>query len=100
MEIVDRRFAKTPRRKRPRESRAIPAGREDSRRADSLRSYRQDHADKRQVRLKFAVSRRVESASPRRVPLVRAPMRMLTRPALPEGEMNELRFRRKAREPA
>src|SRR6478736_6562484 len=97
MATVDRRFAKTPRPKRPEESRAISAGREDSRCDDSLRSSRQALADNRQARSKFAVSRRVESASPPRVPQAPAPMRMLTKPAPPVEETSARQSRRKER---
>src|SRR5947207_1853574 len=97
MAIVDQRFAKTPRPKRPEESRAISAGREDSRRDDSLRCCRQAHADKRQARSKSAAIRRVESANPPRVPQARAPMRMLTKPAPPVEETSAQRSRRKGR---
>src|SRR5438067_9959780 len=83
MAIVDQRFAKTPKQKRPEELRAISAGREDSRCDDSLRFSRQAHADKRQARLKFVVSRRVESASQPHVPQAPTPMRMLMKPAPP-----------------
>src|SRR4029077_4488545 len=97
MAILDRRFAKTPRPKRPEESRAISASREDSRCDDSLRFSRQAHADKRQARSKSAASRRVELASRPRVPQAPAPMRMLTRPAPPVEETNVRRSRRKER---
>src|SRR5436309_4596535 len=97
MAIVDRQFVKTPRQKRPEESRAISAGREDSRCDDSLRCARQALADKRQARLKFVVSRRVESASQPHVPPAPAPVRMLTKPAPPVEETSARRSRRKAR---
>src|SRR6059058_218551 len=97
MAIVDRRFAKIPRLKRPEESRAISAGREDSRCDDSLRSSRQAHADKRQARSKCAAIGRVESANPLRVPQAPAPMRMLTKPAPPVEETSARRSPRKAR---
>src|SRR5262249_3030537 len=97
MAFLDLRFAKTPRPKRREESRATSAGHEDSRRDDSPRSFRPDHADDLQARLKFAVSRRVESASPRRVLQARAPIRMPTRPAPPEEEMSARRSQQKAR---
>src|SRR6266536_4400182 len=96
MAIVDRRFAKTPRAKRPEESRAISAGREDSRCDDSLRCSRQAHADKRQARSKSAAIRRVESANPPRVPQAPAPIRMLTKPVPPMEETSARRSRRKA----
>src|ERR671918_631609 len=96
MAILDRSFAKIPRRKRPAESRAISAGREDSRYDDLLRFSRQAHADKRRARSRFAGIRRAESASPPRVPQARAPMRMLTRPARRAEEMSARQFRRKA----
>src|SRR5947207_11615742 len=99
MAIVDQRFAKTPRPKRPEESRAISAGREDSRRDDSLRCSRQAHADKRQARSKSAAIRRVESANPPRVPQAPAPMRMLTKPVPPMEETSARRSRRKALAP-
>src|SRR5947207_9081476 len=99
MAIVDRRFAKTPRQKRPEELRAISAGREDFRCDDSLRCSRQAHADKRQARSKSAAIRRVESANPPRVPQAPAPMRMLTKPAPPVEETSARRSRRKALAP-
>src|SRR5262245_3870186 len=99
MASAGRRCAKTPRRKRPEERRAILEGHEDSQCDDLLRSSRQAHADKRQARSKFAVSRRVESASPPRVPQAPAPMRMLTKPAPPVAGMSARRFQRKAPAP-
>src|SRR5258708_39699866 len=95
MAFLDRRFAKTPRPKRPEESRAILEGREDSRSDDSLRCSRQAHADKRQARSKSAAIRRVESANPPRVPQAPAPRRMLTKPVLPVEETRARRSRRK-----
>src|SRR5437773_2358814 len=96
MAIVDPRFAKTPKPKHPEESRAISAGREDSRCDDSLRCSRQAHAGKRQARSKSAAIHRVESANPPRVPQAPAPMRMLTKPAPPVEETSARRSRRKA----
>src|SRR6476660_1131454 len=95
MAFLDRRFAKTPRPKHPEESRAISADREDSRSDDSLRSSRQAHVDNRQARSKSAAIRRVESASPPRVPQARAPRQMPTRPALPVEETSARRSLRK-----
>src|SRR5437773_12132216 len=94
MAIVDRRFAKTPRPKRPEELRAISAGREDSRCDDSLRSSRQAHADKRQARSKSVAIRRVESASQPRVLQAPAPMRMRRNRALSAGETSAQRSQR------
>src|SRR5207244_11938529 len=99
LEFLDRRFAKSPVPKRPEESRAISAVREDSRCDDSLRCSRQAHADKRQARSKSAAIRRVESANPPRVPQAPAPIRMLTKPAPPVEETSARRSRRKALAP-
>src|SRR4029453_3721511 len=97
MAFLDRRFAKIPRPKRPEESRAILAGREDSRSNDSLRSPPQAHGDNRQARSKSVAIRRVGSANPPRVPQAPAPTRMLMRRAPPVEEMSALQSRRKAR---
>src|SRR5215831_11536913 len=98
MAILDRRFAKTPKPKRPEESCAISAGHEDSRSDDSPRCSRRAHENNLQGRLKFAAIRRAESASPRRAPQGRAPAQRPRRPALPEAETNARRFRQKVRE--
>src|SRR5262245_19589707 len=97
MAILDLRFAKAPRPKRPEESRAILEAREDSQRADLPRCSRRAHADKPQARSKFAVSRRAESANPPRVPQAQAPMRMPTKPAPLAEETSARRSRRIAR---
>src|SRR6188474_3055673 len=94
--FLDQRFAKIPRPKHPEGWRAISAGREDSRSDDSLLSSRQAHADNRQVRSKSAAIRRVESASPPRVPQARAPRQMLTKLAPPVEETSARQSRRKA----
>src|SRR4029079_17570026 len=97
MAFLDRRFAKTPRPKHREQSRAISAGREDSRSGDSLRSYRQAHAEGRQARSKSAATLRVESANLPRAPQALAPTQMPMRPATPVAETNARRSRRKER---
>src|SRR5215211_4917161 len=99
MAIPGRRFAKIPTRKRPEESRGILEGRSDFQYADSLRYFRQAHADVQQARLKSAASRRVGLASPQRVPQARAPLQMLTNPAHQVEEMSARRSQRRARAP-
>src|SRR5215813_278990 len=99
MASADRRCAKIPTPKRPEQRRVLLEGHEDSQCDDLLRSFRQAHADKRQARSKFAVIRRVESASPPRVPPVLTPGQTQMRPALPTEETSVQRFQRKARGP-
>src|SRR5215217_6516740 len=99
MAFRDRRSAKTPIPKHREESHAISAAREDSRSDDSLRSFRQAHANNRQARSKSAASRRVELASQQRVPQARAPMQMLTTSAPQVEETSARRSQRKARAP-
>src|SRR5215470_6726474 len=95
--IPDQRFAKIPRQKDPEESRAISAGREDSRCDDLLQCCRRAHADKRRAHSKSAAIPHVESANPPRVPQAQAPMQMLTIPVHPKGETSVQRSRRRAR---
>src|SRR6516164_7098143 len=95
--ILDQRFAKIPRQKDPEESRAISAGREDSRCDDLLQWCRRAHANSLQAHWRFAVNRRAEWASPRHVRQDRALTQTQRKPALPEEETNVRRFRRKAR---
>src|SRR5215468_11050945 len=95
--ILAQRFAKIPRLKDPEESRAISAGREDSRCDDLLQCCRRAHANKRLAHSKSAAIPHVESANPPRVPQARAPRQMLTTPVHPKGEMSVRRSRRKAR---
>src|SRR5262245_27020785 len=97
MANLDQRFAKIPKPKRPEEPRAILEDREDSRCDGLVQCSRRAHADKLQARSKFAVSRRVESASPPHVPRAPVPMRMLTISAPPMEETNARRFRQEER---
>src|SRR5262245_9031542 len=98
MANLDQRFAKIPKPKCPEEPRAILEDREHSRCDGSVRWSRRAHANKLQARSKFAVSPRVEPASPPRVPRAPAPKRMLTKPAPPAEETSARRFRQKTRE--